>query len=92
METEDLGDKINIKLLAIKLSRPTTSVEQRIRKLKTGTSQEQHRAFSLTEDLVILDRVLENLSGKSLKEFNLYDKQVATEIASGFGRLTDSRF
>ena len=86
IEREVLGDKIDFPMLAVKLTRSYRSVQQRVGILKTSNGVRSPRPYSLIEDLKIVDGVVENLSGKTLEEINLYRNGVAAQIESSLGR------
>jgi len=68
---EKFGDKIDIAQIAEDLQRTVQSIRQEVLKLKAGKEKKKIRKYTLAEDLVILDAVLENLGEDSLKVVNL---------------------
>jgi len=80
------GDTINIGKLAKQLDRPRSSVRDRLIKLRTGKRQREKRAFSLTDDLLIMERVLENLPGNTLRDLSLHNDGTSAEVATALGR------
>ena len=76
------GKEGNIVLLARKLNRSRASVRDRIEKIKTGVYTREYKAFTLQEDLVIIDAAVEHFSQvKSIKKTNLLNhKQTAESL------------
>merc|ERR1719318_424843 len=68
---EKFGDKIDIAQIAEDLQRTVQSIRQEVLKLKAGKEKKKIRKYTLAEDLVILDAVLENSGEDSLKVVNL---------------------
>jgi len=65
------GSQINFSKLAKELNRTYKTISVRIEKLKTGKSWREVRAYTLTEDLVIIDAVLKELPGRTLEKLDL---------------------
>eukprot|EP00092_Neocalanus_flemingeri_P021267 GFUD01023046.1.p1 GENE.GFUD01023046.1~~GFUD01023046.1.p1 ORF type:complete len:643 (+),score=159.62 GFUD01023046.1:102-2030(+) len=80
------GDKISVHILSKQLDRSRASIRDRIIKLKTGKRNKERRAFSLSEDIMIMDRVLENLPGHTLEEINLHNDGTSMEVATALSR------
>ena len=78
-----LGNNINFSQLANQLNRPYMSVRHRVAKLKTGNSRRELKVFSETDDLIIMDKVLESLPGRTLEDLNI----CLSEVAISLGRL-----
>ena len=72
---KEFGDDVNIAQLAKELDRNYVSVLNCVKKLKLGHKLKKHKAFSLTDDLKIMDEVLENLAGKKLKDLDFPKKE-----------------
>lgn len=83
---DTFGDNIIIRNLAKQLHRSWASVRDRLIKLKTGNRLKERRVFSLIDDLLIMDRVLENLPGKTLKDLSLHNDGSSSEVATALGR------
>lgn len=68
---EQFGDQIDYKQIAKDLQRTSSSIRCRVKKLKTGKSTRGHSSFTIAEDIVILDAVLQHLNGQSLEMLTL---------------------
>jgi hypothetical protein len=87
---EEFGDEIDIAQIAEDLQRTVSSIGQEVRKLKAGKEKKKLvKKYTLSEDLVILDAVLENLGEDSLKLVNL-TQSAWREIGAQIGKEAES--
>eukprot|EP00092_Neocalanus_flemingeri_P021291 GFUD01023075.1.p1 GENE.GFUD01023075.1~~GFUD01023075.1.p1 ORF type:complete len:482 (+),score=140.48 GFUD01023075.1:166-1611(+) len=85
-EMDTCGDQINIVKLAKELNRNHETISDRIKKLKTGKTWRENRAYTLTDDLVIIDAVLKELKGNSLEKLDLPSYREWKTIGDQIGR------
>merc|ERR1719318_1841659 len=82
---EQFGDQIDFKQIAKDLQRSVSSIRYRVNKLKTGKATKERRTFTIIEDKVILDAVLQHLNGQPLEMLTLSQSEW-NEIGGQIGR------
>ena len=62
------------------------SIDSRIRMLKAGHRKHEYKKFSLSEDLLIMDRMLKELPGKRLEDLYMLVDDATKELVSTLGK------